>query len=52
MKSAFRLTRFVKKRMNDDTYLCCKIVGKVPGKTVTRLKEACNVAVSEVISEN
>ncbi len=49
-KNGFRLTRFVKKKIDGEVYICCKIVGRCPGKTVTALKAACNAASEGILN--
>jgi len=49
-KPKFRLLRFTKKTIDEVDYLCCKIIGKVPGKTLRELKNACNESVNYILA--
>ena len=50
VKPKFRLLRFSKKTIGDVDYLCCKIIGKIPGKVMRELKNACNESVTYILN--
>ncbi len=45
-----KICKFQKKEFGDDVYLCCKIKGKLPNKTIAQLRLALNQAVLDVMN--
>lgn len=45
-----KINKFVKKKINDVTYICAKVHGKLPLKTARLLKSELNEVVSSILN--